>query len=468
MAGLGGLGALAVAWWGGPLLVAGLARQTDVLIDLRPDWRVLAATAAAAVMAGLAVSMAPLWAALRAGSTWQQPGRSGPTGLGRFGQALIVGQVALSVVLLTGAGLLVRSFVELTRNEPGFARGETAQVSLAPRLQGAQDDAHRGAYMRSVIERVGQLPGVESAALSSLPLLAGREEGWRESVALRNGQTTALATLVPISPEFLRTLGLGLVRGREFSWSDDTGRAGVALADENLARRLGADVLGARVRFGVQPEFEDLTIVGVARSARLLDPRDGGLPVLYVPLPQHPGYGEAGQLLVRGRRPGALAQAAARTVEALGRETPTAVRTLDEAGHQALGEERALAALAAFVGAMALLLAATGLFGLISYATSRQRREMGIRLALGSTQRGLGALVVLKALRLTGIGLAAGLPCALAAAHLLQSRLYDVAAYDPLTLAAASAALALAAAAAAYVPARRAMGVDPAQALRGE
>ena len=157
--------------------------------------------------------------------------------------------------------------------------------------------------------------------------------------------------------------------------------------DRNLAQRLGGTIVGQQVRFGVQPDFQELEVVGVAQSARILDPRDGTLPVLYVPVLQYPGYGSSGQVLVRGRLPGLLAQAAARQVESLGRDTAISVRTLEEAGAQALAEERALAALAAFVGAMALVLAGTGLFGLISYATRRRRREMGIRLALGATRQ---------------------------------------------------------------------------------
>lgn len=466
LSGLGGLGALGVAHWGGQLLVRGLAERTEVLLDLRPDWRVLAATAAAAVGAGLAVSLAPAWAILKAGLLGE--GRSGRTGLGRWGQGLIVVQVALSVVLLMGSGLLVRTFIALTRMEPGYARGTVALVGLTPRMQGVFADAEQRAYMRTVLEQVERLPGVEAAALSSEPVPVGRDEGWRETVVLRNGRGEALATLVAVSPAFLRTLGIGLTRGRDFEWNDDAGRAGVALVDENLARRLGGEVVGQRVRFGVQPEFQELEVVGVARSARIVDPRDGGLPVLYVPVLQHPGWGRSAQVLVRGRLPGLLAQAAAHAVESLGRETAMSVRTLEEEGARALGEERALAALAGFVGAMALVLAGTGLFGLISYATQRRRKEMGIRLALGATRWGVGGLVVGQTLRLTGVGILLGLPCALAASRVLASRLHGVGPHDAVTIALVCSALALVGAVAGYVPARRAMGVAPAEVLRGE
>ena len=186
-------------------------------------------------------------------------------------------------------------------------------------------------------------------------------------------------------------------------------------------------------------------------------------PVLYVPVLQYPGYGSSGQVLVRGRLPGLLAQAAARQVESLGRDTAISVRTLEEAGAQALAEERALAALAAFVGAMALVLAGTGLFGLISYATGRRRRDMGIRLALGATRSSIGRLVVGQTLRLTSIGMIAGLPCALTVGPILASRLQGVGPHDALTLVLVCFTLAVLGVLAAYVPATRAMGVAPAE-----
>jgi predicted permease len=463
---LGGLGAIGVAHWGGQLLVLGLAERTEVLLDLQPDLRVLVTTAAAAVGAGLAVSLAPLWMASKA--SLRGEGRSGRTGLGRWGQGLIVMQVALSLVLLTGSGLLLRTFVALTRMDPGYARGSVAQVSLASKMQGAFADVEQSAYIRTLLEQVGQLPGADAAALSSEPVPAGGNQGWREMVELRSGRGETLATLVAVSPGFLRTLGIALMQGRDFEWSDNAGRAKAALVDRNLAQRLGGGIVGRQVRFGVQPDFQELEVVGVAQSARILDPRDGTLPVLYVPVLQYPGYGGSGHVLVRGRLPGLLAQAAAREVESLGRETPISVRTLEEAGAQALGEERALAALAAFVGAMALVLAGTGLFGLISYATRQRRREMGIRLALGATRSSVGRLVVGQTLRLTGVGMIAGLPCALAASRILASRLYGVGPYDALTFVLVCIALAVLGVLAAYGPAIRAMGVAPAEVLRGD
>ncbi|MBL0156692.1 MAG: ABC transporter permease [Bryobacterales bacterium] len=463
---LGGLGALGVAYWGGQLLVRGLAERTEVLLNLRPDWRVLAATAGAALVAGLVVSVAPAWTISQA--SLRGEGRSGQMGLGRWGRALIVLQVAMSVVLLMGSGLLVREFVVLARMEPGFARDAVGQVGLAPRMQGTFAEAEQGAYTRTLLERVEGLPEVEAAAYSSEPVPAGRDAGWLDTVALRNGQGEALATLVAVSPGFFRTLRMGMARGRDFEWNDVAGGVAVALADENLARRLGGEVVGKRVRFGVQPEFQELELVGVARSARVIDPRDGRMPVIYVPVLQHPRWGESGQVLVRGRQPGFLAQAAARAVESLGRETAISVQTLEEVGERALGEERALAALAGFVGAMALALAGTGLFGLISYATQRRRREIGIRMALGAAGGRVGGMVLGQTLRLTGVGILVGLPCGLGASRMLASRLYGVSPHDPVTIAMVCAALALVGATAAYVPARRAMAVAPAEVLRGD
>ena len=192
----------------------------------------------------------------------------------------------MSVVLLMGSGLLVREFVVLARMEPRFARDVVGQVGLAPRMQGTFAEAEQGAYTRTFLERVEGLPEVEAAAYSSEPVPAGRDAGWLDTVALRNGQGEALATLVAVSPGFFRTLRMAMARGWDFEWNDVAGGVAVALADENLARRLGGEVVGKRVRFGVQPEFQELELVGVARSARVIDPRDGRMPVIYVPVLQ--------------------------------------------------------------------------------------------------------------------------------------------------------------------------------------
>ena len=261
-------------------------------------------------------------------------------------------------------------------------------MSLNPRPEGFMKvDINR--YRQQLVDAVASVPGVVAASFAGLDIPAG-DAGWTDTVSLAAvdslADATRVATLVVASPGFFQTLGIPMISGRNFDWSDDEKHPRVAIIDSNLARRLfpSGDVLGNRVRFGVQPELQELQVVGVARSARLIRLRDPNALIIYIPSPQHPGYSELGNLFVRVGNTTGITRTVQNEVQSRGHEYSTGAKTLEEANDQALVEDRATAMLSSLFGALALSLASIGLFGLMSYTVTMRTREIGIRMALGS------------------------------------------------------------------------------------
>lgn len=471
----GTLLAFALAAAGSRLLVAmiGHGAETPILLDLRPDWRVFAFAAVAAIGTAVLIGLAPAWHLSR-----QQPAdalrtdsRTLGRGTGPLGKVLIVSQIALSLVLVIGAGLLLRTFESLRSVDPQFQRGGTLEVSLQ-RRPNALNGVEMSRYRLQMIQDVAAVPGVNSASFGGIeiPQLDG---GWQDTVsplADSTAEASVPATLVVVSPEFFRTLGIPILEGRGFDWKDDEHHARVAIVDGNLAQRLGrgGQLLGMPLRFGVQAEFQGLMCVGVARSARLINVRDPDSAIIYVPLPQHPQDSGFGALYVRAGNPAQVQRAVEQKVESEGREYTTRVTTLAELSDDALVEDRATATLASIFAGLALLLAGIGLFGLMSYTVARRTREIGIRMALGSQRAQIRTMVLRESLLLTVVGLAIGIPCALGVSRLLTHMLFGVRPDDPATLLISTATLLLVGATAGYYPARRATNVNPIIALKCE
>ena len=449
----------------GPLLLRLITRGTlgPIVLDLTPDWRVFSFTAAVAILTGVLVGLVPAWQMSRQEPALVLRERGGCRGTGTSGKVLIVAQIALSLVLLFGAGLLLRAFANLRSLDPGFQKTGILEAGLHPQpaLTNSGQDFDTNTYRRQLAERATALPGAISAAFSDLPVPADGQ-GWKETVAPSgigaSPDLSVLAILASVSPGFFKTLAIPLVSGRDFDWSDDHRHAPIAIVDTQTASRLfpSGGAIGKRVRFGVQPMFQDLEIVGVVRAARLIDLRAPNQCVIYVPCTQ---YGDMTNLFVRGDHAAALVRTLDRQIRSLGREYVTEARTIEQMSDRTLVAERATAILSSAFAAAALLLAGIGLFGLMSYTVTRRTREIGIRMALGSQPGGILRMILRETLLLTLAGIAIGAPCALAVARFIAPA-------DTLTLVAASSALFAVGAIAGYLPARSALKSDPMAALR--
>jgi predicted permease len=472
----GSLVGLAFAYWGSRLLVILMTQGslTSITLDLIPDLRVLGLTILIAVLAGILLGVAPAWSSSREdpASTLQQNTRSVAGTLSGLSKALIITQVALSLVLLLGAGLLIRSFQGLHSINLGFAKETLLEITLYPKPGGYQS-IEVSTYHQQLLKRIADLPGVRSVSLApdSLP----NPQSYRENVSRTSDDPSTgvhvLTSSLEVTPNFFATLGITVVRGRAFTPNDDPKHSSVVVINSGLAKILfpGGDPLGQHIRFGFMPAFQNLEVIGVASDARLFDLRESAAPVAYLPVYQHPDYLQAGTLFVRtDRPPEAMARTVGHEIESLGREYPLRTKTASQVVSEVLVEERAMAMLSTFFAALALVLASIGLYGLMSYAVTRRKREIGTRVALGAQQHNILWIVLRETLALTMFGIVIGVPCALAASRLIASILFGILSSDAATLTVVSLLLLAVALVAGYLPARRAAAIDPIIALRTE
>lgn len=472
----GGALGLLLATWGTRLLAAlsptDLPRASAVAVDSH----VLAFTFGVSAVTGLLCGLAP---ALQASKTDLRGGegtRIVQAGGTPLRNALVVAEVALSLVLLIGAGLMVKSFLRLAAVSPGFPTGNLLLVRLS--LPKARYTSHTevSTFYQRLAERVQAIPGVVSVSLANVLPLSAMNVRLDFAIA---GQEAASRAEIPaaqnrwIAPGYFGTLGIPVRRGREFTLADRATTQPVVMVDEALARRFfrHRDPLGAHLRFGGR-EFE---IVGVVADVKHNGLTDTPTPTLYAPLDQIDEDGLSflvggASLAVRtGIEPMAIAPAVRRELHTIDPNIPASnVRTMDQFVAASIAPRRFnLILLAVFAGA-ALLLAASGLYAVVSHAVTQRTREIGIRIALGARPRSVLQLVVGGALRLVMAGLALGVVAGLALARLLTTLLYDVSPSDKATLGWTSLLLAVAGLCAGYLPARRATKVDPLEALRGE
>lgn len=470
----GSLLGLAFAFWGSRLLVVLMTQgaSSPISLDLNPDLLVLLLTIAVAILTGILFGIAPAWRCSREdpAAVLQQNSRSLSGGTGVLGKALIVMQVALSLVLLLGAGLLVKNFQRLRSANPGYERTNLLEVSLYPR-PGGYDHLDAKTYHQQLLARVSSVPGVRSVSFSDLPIPCS--EAWHSTVSAASADSTvsprAMADAEVVSPVFFQTLGIPLLRGRAFAEGEDESQPRVAIVSNALARKLfpAGDAIGQRIRFGFMPDYQNLEIVGISADARITDPRNPAPLVIFFSVLQFPE--QWGELIIRTKKsPETLARPVDAQVASLGHEYALRTETISQALGGELVEQRATALLSGFFAALALLLASIGLYGLMSYIVTRRTREIGIRAALGAQRASIFWLVLRETLILTMLGLLIGIPCALAASRLLASLLFGVSPGDAPTIVIVSLLIFVVGLFAGYIPARRASSIDPVVALRIE
>jgi predicted permease len=464
LAALGGAAALAV----GSAVSAFLqqfhrAFHIRMTLDTGWDWRVAVFAVAVSLLTGLLFGAAPMletWRAdlndgLRAGTAGGGQPRS------RLRSALLIGQVALSTVLVAGAGLFVRTLHNARAEAPSREPAHILLVRLEPLVSGYSIERAQRFYT-GVLDAVRALPGVRAAALLNIVPFGGMRGG--ADIVAPDGVRQQVDFNI-VSPGYFETGSVPVVSGRDFS---DRDAAPVAVVDERFAARFwpGEDAVGRTFRT-VQPA-RVLTVVGVVRDGKVRGYRDALRPGFYVPLAQQ--YRGEMTLEVRSSANAALlAGAVRRSIAALDPALPLPdFQTMEAQLDEALSEERLVAAFATGLGGLALVLAAVGLYGVLSYSVVRRRREIGVRMALGARPAEVSRLVLRQSALLAGGGLALGAVGAALLARLAKSLLYGVQPLDPLAFGAAVALLALVAATAAAVPAWRAARVDPASTLRGD
>jgi putative ABC transport system permease protein len=466
---------LYLAHFGVALLVGFLGNLLPHGLDVHVDLRILAFTLGISLFAGLAAGLAPAWFFLRSDlhRALQRGLRRTDATVGgrRTRGALVVAEVALSLVLLLGAALTVESLGVLQRDDPGCdPHGVLTLVLGLPRQQ-YPEPRQQSAFFDRVLTRLRALPGVEAAAtVDWLPLT---EPGLNEPVAIAGRTTGALAeqpqvAVRLISPGYLRTLRIALRRGRDFTAADALDRPAVALISESMARRFwpGEDPLGKRLILGLAPHVSQ-EVVGVVADVKVDGLRVAGpVPTVYQPMAQRPWL--ATTFVVRTKtRPESLVPAVTRAIHAEDRGLPLLeVATLDSAVADMLSQERFnMLLLSAFAG-LALLLAAVGIYSVLSYTVGRRVQEIGVRMALGAQVRDVLRLVVVEGMRPTLLGIVLGLGAVLALGRALAGLFFGVSVADPILFGAVALLLAGVALLASAGPAWRAARVSPSEALQ--
>ena len=478
MSSCGALLGLLIAQWASQLLVRQLSTQSNhVFLELGLDWRVLAFTMLVAVATALLFGTAPAFRAsdARPMDAIKEHGRGG--GDGRFGLAngLVVAQVMLSLVLVVAAGLFVRTFTSLANLHLGFDR-DRVLVTTVNAQRTEIPVADRLATYERVRQSVAAAPGVAAAGVSIVTPVSGM--AWNSRISVPGGaelpERQRLSFFNAITPGWLDTFGTPILAGRDVLTTDTKAAPLVVIVNQAFARKFlsNATPLGRVVKVGGGVTEQSLEIVGLVADAVYRSLRDPVPPTMYIPLAQLDNGARPApasmSVAVRSASdsPALLARTVAQAIARVNPDLAVTFRPLADQVNASLTQERLVAMLAGFFGALALLLAGLGLYGITAYAVSRRRTEIGIRMALGAAPGGVVRLVLGRLTVLVGAGIAGGCALSLWAAQFVSTLLYGLQPRDPETMIAAASALAAVGALAGWLPAYRASRIDPAEVLR--
>jgi predicted permease len=474
LASIGGILGIMLAWWGSRLLLYMASDGSEpVPLDVTLNARILGFTLLVSLLSAVIFGTAPALGAARIEPNAALKGGRGTSqsrSQSLLGKSLVVAQVALSLLLLVGAGLFVRTLVNLQSIPTGFNQQHVMLFNIDTATTGYKD-TQISSVISEVEARVKAVPGVEAASFSFLIFNQG---GWTSKAFTREQDLTEEQTPVirqnVVRPDYFTTMGIPLILGRGFG-PQDTDKVGkVAVISETMAHRIFPNSSPLGKRFGTDglESRDTIEIIGVVKDVKYGSLTEEMQPMAYYPHSQRPG--PLSNLVVRfSRAPEAVIPQVRQTIKQVNNKLPIdEVVSLSDHIGRSLVQQKLIARLVSFFGVLALLLACVGLYGILSYTVARRTNEIGIRLALGAQSRNVLSLILREALLMVGVGLAIGLPAVFATTRFASSLLFGLSATDPLSLSVAGLLLVVVATIAGYIPARRATKVDPLVALRCE
>ena len=483
LAGPGGVFGLLLALWTSPVILRLKPADLPVSFDVSPDWRVLTYTVAVSLVTGIIFGIAPALrsSAVRVTAEINHGSHGGDAAKSRLRSVLVVGQVAVCMVLLVGAGLCLRSLLNARSIDPGFSMHHLVSAEFDLRVGGYNEQTGR-LFRRQVMERLRGLPGVDEVSLiDHLPLgqrtmvTFTREKGSEDNKGL---ETDIASTL----PGYFQTMGISMLRGRDFSASDSGNAPKAVIVNETLAKRMWPNqdpvgkllvvpvspgILATTKQQGLDPSLTPREVVGVVKAGRYRTLGEEPRPFAWLPIEQN--YELFSAVVVRTTGdPAALVSAMQRGFAALNPNLNVHIETLKEHMQIPLFPAHAAGALLGGFGFVALLLSTLGLYAVVAYSVARRTREIGVRTALGARREDVLKLVIGQGAKMALLGVAIGLLGAFACTRVLVELLYGVEALDPITFAGIALLLIAVATMASYIPARRAARVSPMEALRYE
>ncbi|HEY6231571.1 MAG TPA: ABC transporter permease [Pyrinomonadaceae bacterium] len=471
---IGGVAGILLAQWAVSLLVARLAATSP--LDVKPDASVLLFTLGISLVSGVIFGIAPALRATKPDLTSALKEKSSRGRKSKFnlGSALVVAQVAVSLILLVGAGLFARSLIKLQQEDLGFNRDNVLLASVDTRLAGYKPDDLSALYRR-LYDRLSTLPNVRSATIASYSPMQGTSTN--SSVTVRGytpgkGENMVVADIF-IGPGFCETLGVPLLLGREFDLQDVPNSTRVGIVNQSFAKAFFGDQnpIGRRLTFEDDSDKDDFEIVGVVGDSKYDSAKEQPERTVFRPILQvqdQQAFNNVFELRTAGDPLSLTTEVRAAIAQVDDKLPVLNVSSLRLQTEEALKQEKLIAQLVSFFGLLGLLLSCVGLYGIMAHAVVRRTNEIGIRMALGAERGHIVWMVLKESLMLVAVGLLIGIPAAWAAANLISSQLFGVNPSDPVALLTAAFSLTAVAALAGYLPARKASRVNPLIALRYE